>query len=102
VFFQGTSPPLSLYHTTDGKAELSHFRVGSGHRYTDADRYCAPVAGYPLGSQTPLIPYHVRNCRGPLLLLIGLGEGFRSGQNKQLANLGRDIMFTFPGRIPAS
>ena len=38
---------------------------------------------------------------GSLLLLVGLGEGFRSGQNKQLANLGQDIMFTFPGRIPA-
>ena len=38
---------------------------------------------------------------GSLLLLVGLGEGFRSGQNKQLANLGQNIMFTFPGRIPA-
>jgi len=38
---------------------------------------------------------------GSLLLLVGLGEGFRSGQNKQLANLGQDIMFAFPGRIPA-
>ena len=38
---------------------------------------------------------------GSLLLLVGLGEGFRSGQEKQLANLGRDLMFVFPGRIPA-
>ena len=38
---------------------------------------------------------------GSLLLLIGLGEGFRSGQEKNMANLGRDIMFMFPGRIPA-
>ncbi len=38
---------------------------------------------------------------GSLLLLVGLGEGFRSGQAKQMANLGQDIMFTFPGRIPA-
>jgi putative ABC transport system permease protein len=38
---------------------------------------------------------------GSLLLLVGLGEGFRSGQNRQLATLGQDIMFTFPGRIPA-
>jgi putative ABC transport system permease protein len=30
-----------------------------------------------------------------------LGEGFRSGQDKNLANLGQDIMFVFPGRIPA-
>src|SRR3989442_10283273 len=35
---------------------------------------------------------------GSLLLLVGLGEGFRSGQ---LATLGQDIMFVFPGRIPA-
>ncbi len=38
---------------------------------------------------------------GSLLLLVGLGEGFRSGQEKNLAELGQDIMFTFPGRIPA-
>jgi putative ABC transport system permease protein len=38
---------------------------------------------------------------GSLLLLVGLGEGFRSGQAKQLATLGQDIMFCFPGRIPA-
>src|SRR5271165_2454579 len=38
---------------------------------------------------------------GSLLLLVGLGEGFRSGQEKQLATLGQNIMFIFPGRIPA-
>jgi putative ABC transport system permease protein len=38
---------------------------------------------------------------GSLLLLVGLGEGFRSGQQKNLAELGQDIMFTFSGRIPA-
>lgn len=38
---------------------------------------------------------------GSLLLLVGLGEGFRSGQARQLATLGQDIMFAFPGRIPA-
>ncbi|HEY7616349.1 MAG TPA: ABC transporter permease, partial [Terriglobales bacterium] len=38
---------------------------------------------------------------GSLLLLVGLGEGFRSGQQRNLANLGQDIMFIFPGRIPA-
>ncbi len=38
---------------------------------------------------------------GSLLLLVGLGEGFRSGQEKNLAELGQDIMFTFSGRIPA-
>jgi putative ABC transport system permease protein len=38
---------------------------------------------------------------GSLLLLVGLGEGFRSGQDKNLAELGQDIMFVFPGRIPA-
>src|ERR1700740_2320168 len=38
---------------------------------------------------------------GSLLLLVGLGEGFRSGPAQQLATLGQDIMFVFPGRIPA-
>ncbi|HLH09731.1 MAG TPA: ABC transporter permease [Terriglobales bacterium] len=38
---------------------------------------------------------------GSLLLLVGLGEGFRAGQHKQLADLGQDIMFIFGGRIPS-
>lgn len=38
---------------------------------------------------------------GSLLLLVGLGEGFRSGQVRNMAELGQDIMFVFPGRIPA-
>jgi putative ABC transport system permease protein len=38
---------------------------------------------------------------GSLLLLVGLGEGFRSGQQRQLSSLGQNIMFMFPGRIPA-
>jgi len=38
---------------------------------------------------------------GSLLLLVGLGEGFRSGQKKNMAELGSDILFAFPGRIPA-
>ncbi len=38
---------------------------------------------------------------GSLLLLVGLGEGFRSGQERQLRTLGQNIMFMFPGRIPA-
>jgi putative ABC transport system permease protein len=38
---------------------------------------------------------------GSLLLLVGLGEGFRSGQVRELKTLGEDIMFIFPGRIPA-
>lgn len=38
---------------------------------------------------------------GSLLLLVGLGEGFRSGQQKNMAQMGEAIMFVFPGRIPA-
>jgi putative ABC transport system permease protein len=38
---------------------------------------------------------------GSLLLLVGLGEGFRSGQARELATRGQDIMFVFPGRIVA-
>jgi putative ABC transport system permease protein len=38
---------------------------------------------------------------GSLLLLVGLGEGFRSGQRKSLAQLGENVMFIFPGRTPA-
>ena len=38
---------------------------------------------------------------GSMLLLIGLGEGFRSGQHKQLSKLGNDLIMTFGGTIPA-
>jgi putative ABC transport system permease protein len=38
---------------------------------------------------------------GSLLLLVGLGEGFRSGNKRNLAEFGQDIMFIFPGRAPA-
>jgi len=38
---------------------------------------------------------------GSLLLLIGLGEGFRSGNRKELASIGQDIIFFFGGRVPA-
>jgi putative ABC transport system permease protein len=38
---------------------------------------------------------------GSLLLLVGLGEGFRSGQRKNLARLGQDVIFLFANRIPA-
>ncbi|MBI4470817.1 MAG: ABC transporter permease [Acidobacteria bacterium] len=38
---------------------------------------------------------------GSLLLLIGLGEGFRAGQIQQLRSIGEDIMFLYGGRIPA-
>lgn len=38
---------------------------------------------------------------GSLLLLIGLGEGFRAGTNKSLASFGEDYMQIFDGRAPA-
>ena len=38
---------------------------------------------------------------GSLLLLVGVGEGFRSGNRREMAEFGRDIMFIFPGRAPA-
>lgn len=38
---------------------------------------------------------------GSLLLLVGVGEGFRSGQRRQLNNIGENIMFIFSGRVPA-
>jgi putative ABC transport system permease protein len=37
---------------------------------------------------------------GSLLLLVGLGEGFRSGNQKNFDEIGRDIMFVFPWRTP--
>ena len=37
-----------------------------------------------------------------LLLLVGLGEGFRSGQRRSLSQLGTDVIMLFGGTIPAS
>lgn len=38
---------------------------------------------------------------GSLLVLVGLGEGFRSGQHKQLATFGNDVIMMWNGTIPA-
>ena len=38
---------------------------------------------------------------GSLLVLVGLGEGFRSGQRKQLATFGNDLVMMWNGTIPA-
>ena len=38
---------------------------------------------------------------GSLLVLVGLGEGFRSGQHRNLARLGNDVVMVFNGTIPA-
>ncbi len=38
---------------------------------------------------------------GSLLLLVGLGEGFRSGNKREMEELGKDLMSVYPGRAPA-
>ena len=38
---------------------------------------------------------------GSLLLLVGLGEGFRTGNQRGLSEIGENIMMIFPGRAPA-
>ncbi len=38
---------------------------------------------------------------GSLLLLVGLGEGFRAGTKKNLSKFGQDYMQIFNGRVPA-
>jgi putative ABC transport system permease protein len=38
---------------------------------------------------------------GSLLVLVGLGEGFRSGQHRQLAKFGNDLVMMWNGTIPA-
>lgn len=37
---------------------------------------------------------------GSLLLLVGLGEGFRAGNRKQFDTLGENVMFIWSGRAP--
>jgi putative ABC transport system permease protein len=39
---------------------------------------------------------------GSLLVLVGLGEGFRSGQHRQLATFGNDVVMMWNGTIPAT
>ncbi len=38
---------------------------------------------------------------GSMLLLISVGEGFRSGQHRQLASIGNDVIMMWGGTIPA-
>jgi putative ABC transport system permease protein len=38
---------------------------------------------------------------GSLLLLVGLGEGFRTGNKRNLSEIGENIMMVFPGHAPA-
>src|SRR5580704_2275630 len=38
---------------------------------------------------------------GSVLLLVGLGEGFRSGNRKQFDQIGENVLFIFGGRAPA-
>jgi putative ABC transport system permease protein len=38
---------------------------------------------------------------GSLLVLVGLGEGFRSGQRRNLSKLGNDLVMMWNGTIPA-
>jgi putative ABC transport system permease protein len=38
---------------------------------------------------------------GSLLLLVGLGEGFRTGNKRNLSEYGENIMWIYPGRAPA-
>ena len=38
---------------------------------------------------------------GSLLVLVGLGEGFRSGQHRNLATFGNDVVMMWNGTIPA-
>jgi len=38
---------------------------------------------------------------GSLLVLVGLGEGFRSGQHRQLSTFGNDLVMMWDGTIPA-
>ncbi len=38
---------------------------------------------------------------GSLLLLVGLGEGFRSGNRKSFNEIGEDVMFIWGGKAPA-
>ena len=37
---------------------------------------------------------------GSLLMLVGLGEGFRSGQQKNMADIGQDVIFIWGGQVP--
>src|SRR5439155_5393996 len=60
-------------------------------------------AAHVVGAQAAIFSDHVRDRMGvgSLLLLVGLGEGFRSGNRKQFDDLGENVMFIWGGRAPA-
>jgi putative ABC transport system permease protein len=37
---------------------------------------------------------------GSLLMLVGLGEGFRSGQQRNMSDIGQDVIFEWSGQVP--
>src|SRR5947208_2940968 len=60
--------------------------------YADGFGHIRANLPQPVGAQASIVPDHVRHCLGP---------GFRSGNKRELAEFGKDIMFIFPGRAPA-
>ena len=58
---------------------------------------------HSVGAQTPFVSHHVRHRLGSGLSAAAGRPRRRFPQrpDRQLKNLGQDIMFTFPGRIPA-
>jgi len=67
-----------------------------------SSRHYPAVAVHIIGRISWLLPDYVRDRlgRGSLLLLVGPGRRLPEWPEKQLATLGQNIMFMFPGRIP--
>src|SRR5579859_2438272 len=105
--FWGTTSHPFPYYTTACKLRLSHKDAGAHSFDNQLMRMLIEIVRQSLATlwahklRSFLTMFGIAWGVGSLLLLVGLGEGFRSGQAKQLANLGQDIMFVFPGRIPA-
>jgi len=79
---------------------------GAGSPYNEAVRLLFNIFGQTL---TTLWAHKLRSFLtmfgiawgvGSLLLLVGVGEGFRSGNRKQFASIGENVMFIWSGRAP--
>ena len=103
-------PPFSLQHSSPAHVSLWDYYRSARLRGRDLHLPMRLVLDIIVQTMRTLWAHKLRSFLtmfgiawgvGSLLLLVGLGEGFRSGQHKQMADMGTNVMFLFAGRIPA-
>src|SRR6516165_11818961 len=89
----------SSNHCTDGPRQLGGRRTGMQNFSDTLSEVFRAIAANKLRSF--LTMFGIAWGVGSLLVLIGLGEGFRSGQKRNLAKFGDDVVMMWNGTIPA-